>query len=67
MEQVDAHSLGWAMSATSSRAFGFGSDDKRLLPLIDMMNHAFEPSARVALKKKKNADSKVEVSNYLLF
>jgi hypothetical protein len=48
---VDAHSLGWAMSATSSRAFGFGPDDKRLLPLIDMMNHSFTPSAKVALQR----------------
>ncbi len=40
------------MSATSSRAFGVGAADKRMLPLVDMMNHSFTPSARVALRRK---------------
>ncbi|XP_030499723.2 uncharacterized protein LOC115715072 [Cannabis sativa] len=53
---VDASSLGWAMSAVSSRAFrlhgkklpdGTSEDDPMMLPLIDMCNHSFEPNARI--------------------
>ncbi|EXC16432.1 Histone-lysine N-methyltransferase setd3 [Morus notabilis] len=55
-EDVDASSLGWAMSAVSSRAFrvhgktlpdGTKEDVPMMLPLIDMCNHSFEPNARI--------------------
>lgn len=54
---VDASSLGWAMSAVSSRAFRLHGMNKFLdgsstyvpmmLPLVDMCNHSFEPNARI--------------------
>ncbi|KAI3696310.1 hypothetical protein L1987_79322 [Smallanthus sonchifolius] len=53
---VDASSLGWAMSAVSSRAFrlhgkalqnGNSGDVPMMLPLIDMCNHSFNPSAEI--------------------
>ncbi|KAK9060089.1 hypothetical protein SSX86_020793 [Deinandra increscens subsp. villosa] len=53
---VDASSLGWAMSAVSSRAFrlhgkalqnGNGGDVPMMLPLIDMCNHSFNPNAEI--------------------
>ncbi|KAK8657419.1 hypothetical protein V6N13_035660 [Hibiscus sabdariffa] len=55
-QDVDASSLGWAMSAVSSRAFrlhgkkltdGSSSDIPMMLPLIDMCNHSFNPNARI--------------------
>ncbi|EEF36417.1 conserved hypothetical protein [Ricinus communis] len=55
-QHVDASSLGWAMSAVSSRAFrlygnklpdGIHSDVPMMLPLIDMCNHSFNPNAQV--------------------
>ncbi|MBA0563274.1 hypothetical protein Golob_008262 [Gossypium lobatum] len=55
-QDVDASSLGWAMSAVSSRAFrlygkklpnGTHSDFPMMLPLIDMCNHSFNPNARI--------------------
>lgn len=55
-QYVDASSLGWAMSAVSSRAFrlygkklpdGTHSDIPMMLPLIDMCNHSFNPNARI--------------------
>ncbi|MBA0621022.1 hypothetical protein Godav_006677 [Gossypium davidsonii] len=55
-QDVDASSLGWAMSAVSSRAFrlygkklpnGTHSDIPMMLPLIDMCNHSFNPNARI--------------------
>ncbi|PON81793.1 Rubisco LSMT methyltransferase [Trema orientale] len=55
-QDVDASSLGWAMSAVSSRAFrlhgkrlpdGTYNDDPMMLPLIDMCNHSFDPNARI--------------------
>ena len=45
-QDVSPSLLGWAMSAASSRAFSFHSH-RRLLPLIDMANHSFTPSARI--------------------
>ncbi|KAL8142076.1 hypothetical protein V2J09_015108 [Rumex salicifolius] len=53
---VDASSLGWAMSAVSSRAFrlhgemlpdGTHKDIPMMLPLIDMCNHSFNPNAKI--------------------
>ncbi|MBA0592797.1 hypothetical protein Gorai_009769, partial [Gossypium raimondii] len=55
-QDVDASSLGWAMSAVSSRAFrlygkklpnGTHSDIPMMLPLIDMCNHSFNSNARI--------------------
>ncbi|XVE74645.1 hypothetical protein DITRI_Ditri12bG0033900 [Diplodiscus trichospermus] len=55
-QDVDASSLGWAMSAVSSRAFrlyvkklpdGTHSDIPMMLPLIGMCNHSFNPNARI--------------------
>lgn len=55
-QDIDASSLGWAMSAVSSRAFRLhgdkhsdGSDDyvPMMLPLIDMCNHSFYPNAKI--------------------
>ncbi|XP_047332485.1 actin-histidine N-methyltransferase [Impatiens glandulifera] len=55
-QDVDASSLGWAMSAVSSRAFRlYGeklSDGNRvnlpmMLPLVDMCNHSFNPNANI--------------------
>ena len=48
---VNASSLGWAMSAVSSRAFR--TDIPMLLPLIDMCNHSFEPNALIVQEKNK--------------
>ncbi|KAK7398875.1 hypothetical protein VNO78_10049 [Psophocarpus tetragonolobus] len=55
-QEVDASSLGWAMSAVSSRAFrlyaekdpsGTLIDVPMMLPLIDMCNHSFNPNAKI--------------------
>uniref|UniRef100_A0A7N0TBT3 Rubisco LSMT substrate-binding domain-containing protein n=1 Tax=Kalanchoe fedtschenkoi TaxID=63787 RepID=A0A7N0TBT3_KALFE len=55
-QDVDASSLGWAMSAVSSRAFrlhrkklpdGTPGDIPMMLPLIDMCNHSFSPNAQI--------------------
>ncbi|KAJ6429913.1 hypothetical protein OIU84_021345 [Salix udensis] len=55
-QDVDASSLGWSMSAVSSRAFrlhgkklpdGTRIDAPMMLPLIDMCNHAFNPNAQI--------------------
>lgn len=55
-QDVDASSLGWAMSAVSSRAFrlhgqklsdGTHADVPMMLPLIDMCNHSFNPNAQI--------------------
>ncbi|KAJ9708525.1 hypothetical protein PVL29_000522 [Vitis rotundifolia] len=55
-QDVDASSLGWAMSAVSSRAFrlhgkklsdGTHVDVPMMLPLIDMCNHSFDPNAQI--------------------
>ncbi|KAK1279145.1 hypothetical protein QJS04_geneDACA018804 [Acorus gramineus] len=55
-QEITASSLGWAMSAVSSRAFrlhgnvlpdGSQADIPMMLPLIDMCNHSFHPNARI--------------------
>lgn len=55
-QDVDASSLGWSLSAVSSRAFrlhgkklpdGTRIDAPMMLPLIDMCNHAFNPNAQI--------------------
>ncbi|KAI8538820.1 hypothetical protein RHMOL_Rhmol09G0133200 [Rhododendron molle] len=59
-QDVDTSSLGWAMSAVSSRAFRlYGKelpDGNRInipmmLPLIDMCNHSFSPNAEIIQEK----------------
>lgn len=58
---IDASSLGWVMSAVSSRAFRlYGSkrpdgthiETPMLLPLIDMCNHNFMPNAEIVQEKE---------------
>ncbi|PKI54910.1 hypothetical protein CRG98_024692 [Punica granatum] len=60
---VDASSLGWAMSAVSSRAFrshgknkfpdGSSSYVPMMLPLVDMCNHSFEPNAQIVQEQEE--------------
>ncbi|KAF3331542.1 histone-lysine N-methyltransferase setd3 [Carex littledalei] len=59
-QDVKSGSLGWAMSAVSSRAFrlhGKALPDGRhdevpmLLPLIDMCNHSFTPNASIVQER----------------
>ncbi|KAJ6820182.1 fructose-bisphosphate aldolase-lysine N-methyltransferase, chloroplastic isoform X2 [Iris pallida] len=66
-QNVDASSLGWAMSAVSSRAFrlhgeilpgGKHTDVPMLLPLIDMCNHSFDPNARI-VQERDSSSSKM--------
>lgn len=58
---MDASSLGWAMSAVSSRAFrlygnkhpdGTHADVPMMLPLIDMCNHSFNPNAEIVQEQE---------------
>lgn len=60
-QTVDASSLGWAMSAVSSRAFrlygnmcpdGTHADVPMMLPLIDMCNHSFNPNAKIVQQQE---------------
>ena len=46
---VDANALGWAYACASSRAFRVAGPDRpaAMLPLIDVANHSFAPSAVV--------------------
>lgn len=46
-QDVNSSSLGWAMSAASSRAFRLHGEIPMLLPLVDMCNHSFSPNARI--------------------
>ncbi|XP_078433030.1 rubisco methyltransferase family protein isoform X2 [Wolffia australiana] len=66
---VDASSVGWAMSAVSSRAFrlsgevvqdGSNAGVPMLLPLIDMCNHSFNPNAFI-LQERNVPEYLVEV------
>ncbi|KAF7133495.1 hypothetical protein RHSIM_Rhsim09G0090200 [Rhododendron simsii] len=59
-QDVDTSSLGWAMSAVSSRAFqlygkelpdGTRINIPMMLPLIDMCNHSFSPNAEIIQEK----------------
>ena len=50
-KSVDIHALAWSVAATSTRAFSFdanGEKNKRLLPLIDMMNHSPSPNVKIS-------------------
>ncbi|XP_048535820.1 actin-histidine N-methyltransferase [Triticum urartu] len=46
-QDLHSSSLGWAMSAASSRAFRLHGEIPMLLPLVDMCNHSFSPNARI--------------------
>ncbi|KAF7827574.1 histone-lysine N-methyltransferase setd3 [Senna tora] len=68
-QEVDASSLGWAMSAVSSRAFrlygnkrsdGTHIDIPMMLPLIDMCNHSFNPNAQI-VQEQNIGNSKMQV------
>ncbi|KAK1387056.1 histone-lysine N-methyltransferase setd3 [Heracleum sosnowskyi] len=68
-QDVDASSLGWAMSAVSSRAFrlygkkiqdGTHSNAPMMLPLIDMCNHSFNPNAEI-VQEQGDANAKMLV------
>ncbi|KAF6150820.1 hypothetical protein GIB67_020903 [Kingdonia uniflora] len=70
-QDVNAASLGWAMSAVSSRAFrlhgerlpdGTQTYVPMMLPLIDMCNHSFHPNAQIVQEQnKRNPDILVTV------
>lgn len=72
-QNVDASSLGWAMSAVSSRAFrvhgksvtsGDHDNIPMMLPLIDMCNHSFDPNARIVQEQDaENRNFLVKVCN----
>lgn len=76
-QEVDASSLGWAMSAVSSRAFrlygnkhpdGIHIDIPMMLPLIDMCNHSFDPNARIVQEQDaSNMKMQVKVCFLILF
>ncbi|TKY60976.1 Histone-lysine N-methyltransferase setd3 [Spatholobus suberectus] len=68
-QEVDASSLGWAMSAVSSRAFrlygekdpdGIRIDIPMMLPLIDMCNHSFNPNAKM-VQEQDTSSMKMQV------
>lgn len=68
-QEVNASSLGWAMSAVSSRAFrlygdkrpdGVHIDVPMMLPLIDMCNHSFSPNARI-VQEQDAGNTKMQV------
>ncbi|WJX54361.1 hypothetical protein P8452_40254 [Trifolium repens] len=68
-QEVDASSLGWAMSAVSSRAFklhgnkqsdGIDFNIPTMLPLIDMCNHSFNPNARI-VQEQETGSTKMRV------
>ena len=62
-QDVNSSSLGWAMSAASSRAFRLHGEIPMLLPLIDMCNHSFNPNARIVQEGSVNSlDMSVKVS-----
>ncbi|KAJ7954321.1 Histone-lysine N-methyltransferase [Quillaja saponaria] len=63
-QEVHASSLGWAMSAVSSRAFrlygkklpdGNHKNIAMMLPLIDMCNHSFTPNVQIV--QEQDADN----------
>ena len=60
-QDIDSSSLGWAMSAVSSRSFrlygkelpdGTHVNVPMMLPLIDMCNHSFSRNAEIIQEKK---------------
>jgi hypothetical protein len=57
--------MAWAMSASSSRAFNFSAENstadpltsRRLLPLIDMLNHSFSHNCKIISLAEPTADN----------
>lgn len=74
-QEVNASSLGWAMSAVSSRAFCLhgevlsdGRNTHMLLPVIDMCNHSFQPNAKIVQEQEKgSAKMIVKVGCLIIF
>lgn len=76
-QAADASSLGWAMSAVSSRAFrlygnkhpdGTLIDIPMMLPLIDMCNHSFNPNAHIVQEQDTgNMKMQVKACFHILF
>ncbi|KAF5184433.1 Histone-lysine n-methyltransferase [Thalictrum thalictroides] len=70
-QSIEASSLGWAMSAVSSRAFrlhgerlpdGTHVSVPMMLPLIDMCNHSFDSNAQIVQEQDiKNPNMLVKV------
>lgn len=81
-QELNASSLGWAMSAVSSRAFrlhgkklaaGTRNEVPMMLPLIDMCNHSFNPNAQIIQEEddselliKVVAESEIKQNDSLL-
>lgn len=65
-QNVNASSLGWAMSAVSSRAFrlhGTHSSAPMMLPLIDMCNHSFDPNGKIVqIDDARNSNMSLKAS-----
>ena len=56
--EVDANALGWASACASSRAFKVRgpTSTPSMLPVIDVCNHSFTPSATVRLLESGDGD-----------
>lgn len=56
--EVDANALGWASACASSRAFKVRGPNSTpsMLPVIDVCNHSFSPSATVRLVDGSDGD-----------
>ena len=64
-QDLHSSSLGWAMSAASSRAFRLHGEIPMLLPLVDMCNHSFSPNARIVQKGDvESPDMSVKASTF---
>lgn len=75
-QDVDASSLGWAMSAVSSRAFrlygnklpdGTLTDVPMMLPLIDMCNHSFNPNAQIVQEQEAGSTKMLIKAGFSIF
>ena len=60
---VEVNGLGWALAATSSRAFRAAGPRQpgALLPLIDMCNHSFEPNCAIEGDKESGSSGALTV------
>lgn len=74
-QSVDASSLGWAMSAVSSRAFrlhgnmlpdGTHNYVPMMLPLIDMCNHSFNPNSEI-VQQQDAGNLKIPIKAFFIF
>lgn len=59
-EQIDASTIGWSLATVTSRAFALHHDlphlTRRMLPLIDMANHSFDPSASISFGESQRLE-----------